>query len=57
MLITVYATSGAAWCCWWLSSLVDGELQQKFHLQQSCYENMKRARCRYQKNHTWLASH
>jgi len=23
MFLTVNATSGAAWCCWWLCSLVD----------------------------------
>jgi len=23
MLLTVNATSGAAWCCWWLCSLAD----------------------------------
>jgi len=27
MFLTVNATSGAAWCCWWLCSLVDGKLQ------------------------------
>jgi len=31
MLLTVNAASGAAWCCWWLSSLVDGQLQKNFH--------------------------
>jgi len=31
MLLTVNATSGAAWCCWWLCSLVDGKLQKKYH--------------------------
>jgi len=31
MLLTVSATSGAAWCCWWLCCLVDGKLQKKFH--------------------------
>jgi len=56
MLLTVKATSGAAWCCWWLCSLVDGKLQKKFHSSQSCQENIKRARCRHQKNHIWLAS-
>jgi len=30
MLLTVNATSGAAWCRWWLCSLVDGKFQ-KFH--------------------------
>jgi len=24
-------TSGTAWCCWLLCSLVDGKLQKKFH--------------------------
>jgi len=28
MLLTVNATSGAAWCCWWLCSLIDGKLQK-----------------------------
>jgi len=31
MLLAVNATSGAAWCCWWLCSPVDGKLQKKFH--------------------------
>jgi len=31
MLVTVNATSGAALYCWWLCSLVDGKLQNKFH--------------------------
>jgi len=31
MLLTVKATSGAAWYSWWLCSLVDGILQKKFH--------------------------
>ena len=30
MLLTVNATSGAAWCCWWFCSLVDGKLQKSF---------------------------
>jgi len=36
MLYTVNATSSAAWCCWWLCSLVHGKLQKKFHSYQSC---------------------
>jgi len=32
MLLTVNATSVAAWCCWWLCSLIDGQLQKKFHM-------------------------
>jgi len=28
MLLAVNATSGAAWCFWWLCSLVDGKLQK-----------------------------
>jgi len=28
MLLTVNVTSGAAWCCWWLCSLVDWKLQK-----------------------------
>jgi len=31
MLLTVNSTSGAAWRCWWLCSLVDGKLQKMFH--------------------------
>jgi len=30
IFLTVNVTSGAARCCWWLCSLVDGKLQ-KFH--------------------------
>jgi len=30
MLLTVNATSGAAWCCWWLCSQVDWKLQKSF---------------------------
>jgi len=31
MFLAVNATFGAAWCCWWLCSLVDGKLQKGFH--------------------------
>jgi len=31
MFLAVNATSGAAWCSWWLCSLADGKLQKKFH--------------------------
>jgi len=31
MLLTVNATSGAAWCCWWLCSQLDGKLQKQFN--------------------------
>jgi len=31
MFLTVNVTSGTAWCCWLLCSLVDGKLQKKFH--------------------------
>jgi len=31
MLLTANATSGAAWRCWWLCSLVNGKLQKTFH--------------------------
>ena len=57
MLLSLSATSGPAWCCWWLCCLVvvDGKLQKKFHSQQSSQENVKRARCRHQKSHIDLA--
>jgi len=57
MHLTVNATSGAAWCCWRVFNLEDGKLQKKFHSQQSCWENIKRARCPHQKSHIWLAGH
>jgi len=31
MRLTVNATSGAAWCFWWLCSLVYGNLHKMFH--------------------------
>jgi len=31
LLLTVNATSCAAWCYWWLCNLADGKLQKMFH--------------------------
>jgi len=53
MLLTVNATSGAAWCCWWLCRKVT----EKVSCVTIVLRNIKRARCHHQKSQIWLASH